>query len=193
MLNWESLQAACLSCTNCPLSQTRHNVVFGVGPRDAEVMFVGEGPGENEDLQGEPFVGAAGKFLDEMLSIIDLSRENCYITNIVKCRPPKNRDPMQTEQDSCISFLRAQTKLLKPKIIVCLGRIAAMRLIREDFKITREHGQWVKKGGFELMAMYHPAALLRDPARRPDAFEDLMSLREKARAVCEHTPLPEKL
>lgn len=123
MLNWESLQAACLSCTNCPLSQTRHNVVFGVGPRDAEVMFVGEGPGENEDLQGEPFVGAAGKFLDEMLSIIDLGRENCYITNIVKCRPPKNRDPMQTEQDACIGFLRAQTKLIQPKIIVCLGRI----------------------------------------------------------------------
>ena len=193
MLNWESLQTACLSCTSCPLSQTRHNVVFGVGPQDAEVMFVGEGPGENEDLQGEPFVGAAGKFLDEMLSIIDLGRENCYITNIVKCRPPRNRDPMQTEQDACISFLRAQTKLIQPKIIVCLGRIAAMRLIRENFKITREHGQWVKKGGFELMAMYHPAALLRDPTRRPDAFEDLMSLREKARAVCEHTPLPEKL
>ena len=130
MLNWESLQTACLSCTSCPLSQTRHNVVFGVGPQDAEVMFVGEGPGENEDLQGEPFVGAAGKFLDEMLSIIDLGRENCYITNIVKCRPPKNRDPMQTEQDACISFLRAQTKLIQPKIIVCLGRIAAMRLIR---------------------------------------------------------------
>ena len=124
MLNWESLQSACLSCTRCPLSQTRHHVVFGVGPQDAEVLFVGEGPGENEDLQGEPFVGAAGKFLDEMLTIIDLGRHNCYITNIIKCRPPKNRDPMQTEQDACIDFLRAQTKLLKPKIIVCLGRIS---------------------------------------------------------------------
>ena len=123
MLNWESLQTACLSCTSCPLSQTRHNVVFGVGPQDAEVMFVGEGPGENEDLQGEPFVGAAGKFLDEMLSIIDLGRENCYITNIVKCRPPRNRDPMQTEQDACIGFLRAQTKLIQPKIIGCLGHL----------------------------------------------------------------------
>ena len=147
MLNWESLQTACLSCTSCPLSQTRHNVVFGVGPQDAEVMFVGEGPGENEDLQGEPFVGAAGKFLDEMLSIIDLGRENCYITNIVKCRPPRNRDPMQTEQDACIGFLRAQTKLIQPKIIVCLGRIAAMRLIRPDFKISCEHGQFTEKGG----------------------------------------------
>ena len=147
MLNWESLQTACLSCTSCPLSQTRHNVVFGVGPQDAEVMFVGEGPGENEGLQGEPFVGAAGKFLDEMLSIIDLGRENCYITNIVKCRPPRNRDPMQTEQDACIGFLRAQTKLIQPKIIVCLGRIAAMRLIRPDFKISCEHGQFTEKGG----------------------------------------------
>ena len=187
MLNWESLQAACLSCTNCPLSQTRHNVVFGVGPRDAEVMFVGEGPGENEDLQGEPFVGAAGKFLDEMLSIIDLSRENCYITNIVKCRPPKNRDPMQTEQDSCISFLRAQTKLLKPKIIVCLGRIAAMRLIRPDFKLSREHGQFTEKGGILFTALYHPSALLRDESRRPATFTDLKTLQAKVREVCTRT------
>ena len=187
MLNWESLQTACLSCTSCPLSQTRHNVVFGVGPQDAEVMFVGEGPGENEDLQGEPFVGAAGKFLDEMLSIIDLGRENCYITNIVKCRPPRNRDPMQTEQDACIGFLRAQTKLIQPKIIVCLGRIAAMRLIKPDFKITREHGQWFEKNGFQMMAVYHPAALLRDPRRRPESFEDFKGLQQKINELCEHT------
>ena len=160
MLNWESLQTACLSCTSCPLSQTRHNVVFGVGPQDAEVMFVGEGPGENEDLQGEPFVGAAGKFLDEMLSIIDLGRENCYITNIVKCRPPRNRDPMQTEQDACIGFLRAQTKLIQPKIIVCLGRIAAMRLIRPDFKISCEHGRH---------PLHRALSPLRPPARRNQA------------------------
>lgn len=166
MLNWESLQTACLSCTSCPLSQTRHNVVFGVGPQDAEVMFVGEGPGENEDLQGEPFVGAAGKFLDEMLSIIDLGRENCYITNIVKCRPPRNRDPMQTEQDACIGFLRAQTKLIQPKIIVCLGRIAAMRLIRPDFKISCEHGQFTEKGGILFIRALSP---LRPPARRNQA------------------------
>ena len=187
MLNWESLQTACLSCTSCPLSQTRHNVVFGVGPQDAEVMFVGEGPGENEDLQGEPFVGAAGKFLDEMLSIIDLGRENCYITNIVKCRPPRNRDPMQTEQDACIGFLRAQTKLIQPKIIVCLGRIAAMRIIKPDFKITREHGQWFEKSGIQMMAVYHPAALLRDPRRRPETFEDFKSLQQKINELCEHT------
>lgn len=169
MLNWESLQTACLSCTSCPLSQTRHNVVFGVGPQDAEVMFVGEGPGENEDLQGEPFVGAAGKFLDEMLSIIDLGRENCYITNIVKCRPPRNRDPMQTEQDACIGFLRAQTKLIQPKIIVCLGRIAAMRLIRPDFKISCEHGQFTEKGGILFTASITPppSCATKPSARTP--------------------------
>ena len=184
MLNWESLQAACLSCTNCPLSQTRHNVVFGVGPRDAEVMFVGEGPGENEDLQGEPFVGAAGKFLDEMLSIIDLGRHNCYIANIVKCRPPQNRDPLPLEQDACIGYLERQLALLKPKIIVCLGRIAAMRLIKPDFRITKEHGQWFVRDGVAYMAMYHPSALLRDVSKRPETFTDLLSLRERAKGVC---------
>ena len=190
----QQLRQQCLSCENCPLAKTRHNVVFGVGVENAEVVFIGEGPGENEDLQGEPFVGKGGALLDKYLTAIDLSRDkNIYITNMVKCRPPQNRDPLGVEQDACIGYLREQVTLLRPKLIVCLGRIAAMRLIREDFKITREHGQWVKKGGFELMAMYHPAALLRDPARRPDAFEDLMSLREKVRAVCEHTPLPEKL
>ena len=184
MLNWDSLQSACLSCTRCPLSQTRHHVVFGVGPQDAEVLFVGEGPGENEDLQGEPFVGAAGKFLDEMLTIIDLGRHNCYITNIVKCRPPKNRDPMQTEQDACIDFLRAQTKLLKPKIIVCLGRIAATSLIREDFKITREHGQWFDIDGVKYMALYHPAALLRDQNKLPETFVDLKELHHAIAELC---------
>lgn len=192
--NFEELRENCLNCRRCGLCETRTNVVVGVGNPRSKVMFIGEGPGENEDLQGEPFVGRGGQLLDKMLAAVDLDRKtNVYIANIVKCRPPKNRDPLPEEQEACIGWLRNQVALIRPKIIVCLGRIAAMRLIRENFKITREHGQWVKKGGFELMAMYHPAALLRDPTRRPDAFEDLMSLREKARAVCEHTPLPEKL
>ena len=187
MLNWETLEAACKSCTKCPLCQTRHNVVFGVGPHDAEVFFIGEGPGEQEDLRGEPFVGPAGRLLDEMLSIIDLGRENCYIGNIVKCRPPHNRDPLQTEQDTCIDWLRAQTRLLRPKIIVCLGRIAAMKLIREDFKISREHGRWEQKGGIWFTALYHPSALLRDETKRPDTFRDLKSLQAKVQEVCTHT------
>ena len=191
MNDWETLRSSCLQCSACSLCQTRTNVVFGVGPQDAEVMFVGEGPGENEDLQGEPFVGAAGKFLDEMLSIIDLGRHNCYITNIVKCRPPHNRDPQQSEQESCMPFLRAQTKLIRPKIIVCLGRIAAGRLIREDFRITREHGQWTERGGIWFTALYHPSALLRDESKRPETFDDLKRLQKKVREVCTRT-LPQE-
>ena len=143
MLNWDGLKSVCADCTRCGLCETRHNVVFGVGKEDADIMFVGEGPGEQEDLKGQPFVGPAGKLLDDMLCIIDLSREtNCYIANIVKCRPPHNRDPLETEQDACIGYLRNQVALVKPKIIVCLGRIAAKRLIDADYRITRQHGQW---------------------------------------------------
>ena len=177
-MDWETLEQSCLECQKCDLCSQRKHVVFGVGPHDAEVLFVGEGPGQQEDLQGEPFVGAAGKFLDDMLSIIGLSRKNCYIANIVKCRPPHNRDPLAEEQDACMPWLRMQTKLLRPKIIVCLGRIAAMKLIREDFKITREHGQWTEKGGIQFTALYHPSALLRDESKRPETFRDLKKLRE---------------
>ena len=181
MMDWDNLEQACLNCTRCGLCDTRNNVVFGVGPRDADVMFVGEGPGEQEDLQGEPFVGPAGHLLDDMLSIIDLNRENSYIANIVKCRPPRNRDPLETEQEACIGYLRNQVALIKPKIIVCLGRIAAKRLIDPEFRITRQHGIWTEKNGVWMSAIYHPSALLRDVSKRPETFEDLLSLREKIR------------
>ena len=188
MLTWEGLEQACQSCQKCALADTRHNVVFGVGPRDAEVMMIGEGPGENEDLQGEPFVGRGGKLLDEMLELIDLDRtKNVYIANIVKCRPPQNRDPLNTEQDACIGYLRNQVALLRPKIIVCLGHIAAMRLIKPDFKISKEHGQWFEKAGVQMTALFHPAAILRDPRRRPETFEDLKKLQAKSREICTHT------
>ena len=188
-MDWNELKAACAQCRNCSLCEQRHHVVFGVGNEQAEVMFVGEGPGENEDLQGEPFVGAAGHLLDNMLEIIGLDRKGVYITNIVKCRPPHNRDPLNVEQDACIGYLRRQTMLLQPKIIVCLGRIAAMRLIRPDFKITREHGQWTEKSGVRMMALYHPSALLRDPDKRPETFEDLKELQRAIREICPNTPL----
>ena len=145
MPDWNSLERACRECTACQLCQRRTNVVFGVGNRNADILFVGEGPGEQEDLQGEPFVGAAGKLLDDMLSIIDLDRKQCYIANIVKCRPPGNRDPLEEEQDACVGYLWDQIALIRPKIIVCLGRIAATRLIRPDFRITREHGTWIEQ------------------------------------------------
>ena len=184
MMDWTELQNACASCTQCGLCDSRHNVVFGVGNIHADIMFVGEGPGEQEDLQGEPFVGRAGQLLDDMLSIIDLSRkENCYIANIVKCRPPQNRDPMEVEQDACIGYLENQIALVQPKILVCLGRIAAMRLIREDYRITREHGQWVEKDGIWMTAIYHPSALLRDVTKRPETFEDLLSIRKKLKSI----------
>lgn len=181
---WTAVQRECLQCTGCALCETRHNVVFGVGPETAKILFVGEGPGQQEDLSGIPFVGPAGHLLDEMLSIIDLGRHNCYITNIVKCRPPNNRDPMQSEQDACIGWLQKQIQLLQPKIIVCLGRIAAMRFIRSDYRITREHGQWVEKDGVWLTALFHPSALLRDQTKRPETFLDLKSLQAKVREVC---------
>ncbi len=184
---WEALEKECLSCRECSLCEARKNVVFGVGSRDAEVLFIGEGPGANEDEQGEPFVGRAGKLLDDMMAIIGLKRENVYIANIVKCRPPENRDPLGVEQDACIGYLRRQTALLRPKLIVCLGRIAAAKIIREDYKITREHGQWVEKNGVQMTAFYHPAALLRDPRKRPEAFDDLKGLQAKIKEVCEHT------
>lgn len=184
MLTWEQLQEKCMTCTGCGLCETRHNVVFGVGRQDTDILFVGEGPGEQEDLQGEPFVGPAGKLLDDMLSIIDLDRsENCYIANIVKCRPPRNRDPLETEQEACIGYLRNQVALIKPKIIVCLGRIAAKKLIDPDFRITRQHGQWFKRGDFWMMATFHPSALLRDVSKRPEAFDDLMALRAKMKEL----------
>lgn len=184
MHNWEALKADCAGCTRCALCETRHNVVFGVGNEHADILFVGEGPGEQEDLKGEPFVGPAGKLLDDMLRIIDLSREeNCYICNIVKCRPPHNRDPLETEQEACIGYLRNQVALVKPKMIVCLGRIAAKRLIDPDYRITRQHGQWVEKGGMWMTAIYHPSALLRDVTKRPETFGDLLSIREKAREL----------
>ena len=163
-------------------------MVFGQGVQTAEVLFVGEGPGQSEDEQGLPFVGRSGQLLDKYLFAIDLDRsKNCYIANIVKCRPPHNRDPLETEQDACIGYLRNQVALVKPKIIVCLGRIAAMRLIQPDFKITREHGQFIEKGGILFTALYHPSALLRDETKRPDTFSDLKALQAKVREVCTRT------
>lgn len=187
MKDWDALYEECIHCQKCGLAETRTNVVFGEGARDAEVMFIGEGPGEQEDRTSRPFVGRAGQLLDDMLAMIDLKREKVFIGNMVKCRPPQNRDPLNIEQEACIGYLRNQVALLKPKIIVCLGRIAAMKLIKEDFKITREHGQWIEKAGVWMMAMYHPSALLRDPRKRPESFEDLKSLQAKIREVCVRT------
>ena len=186
-MDLEMLKKDCLSCRGCALCETRRNVVFGVGKPNAEVMFIGEGPGEQEDKLGEPFVGRAGQLLDDMLEMIDLDRSKVYIANMVKCRPPKNRDPLNIEQEACAHWLRKQIELVNPRIIVCLGRISALKFIKEDFKITREHGQWFIKDGVMIMAMYHPAALLRDTSKRPETFEDLVKLRQAIRDYCTDT------
>ena len=184
---WEQLRAACDGCRRCELGNTRHKLVFGVGLQTSPVLFVGEGPGQQEDLQGEPFVGAAGHLLDEMLSIIDLGRHNCYIANIVKCRPPGNRDPKPEEQAACIGWLQEQMRLIGPKLVICLGRIAAGALIEPNYRITRQHGQWFDRDGRRWMATYHPSALLRDPGKRPEAFMDLRALRKEIRERCSRT------
>ena len=176
-----------MNCQRCGLCEKRQHVVFGGGNPQAEIMLIGEGPGQFEDEQGIPFVGPAGQLLDDMLEIIHLDRSKLYITNIVKCRPPGNRDPLATEQAACMDYLRQQTALIRPKIIVCLGRIAATALIREDFRITKEHGEWFQKGGIAMTAIYHPAALLRDQSKRPATFLDLKSIQQKIRELCSHT------
>lgn len=184
---WEALKQECAACRGCALADTRTNVVFGTGSETAEVLLIGEGPGQHEDEQGIPFVGNAGKLLDDMLEMIHLDRSKVYIANVVKCRPPNNRDPLNVEKDACIGYLRRQSALLRPKIIVCLGRVAAKAIIKEDFKITQEHGLWFQRGGVEMTAIYHPSALLRDETHRPETFVDLKSIQAKIRALCDNT------
>ena len=176
MAKLDTLAAQCQGCMACELSRTRTNLVFGDGNENAKLMFVGEGPGEQEDLQGIPFVGRAGKLLDDMLGMFDLSRADVYIANIVKCRPPKNRDPLPEERDACYPWLQRQIELISPRLLVCLGRIAAMRFIDPQYRITQQHGQWIARDGMEITAIYHPAALLRDPRRRPEAFDDMKEI-----------------
>ncbi len=176
----DELREEALGCRRCGLCETRTNVVFGVGVPTARVMLIGEGPGENEDLLGEPFVGRSGQLMDKMLAYVGLSRKsNIYIANMVKCRPPKNRDPSPGEVETCMPWLREQIELIAPDIIVCVGRIAAISIIDPQFKVTRQHGQFIPRDGRLYMGTFHPAALLRNPHSKPDALEDLLALRRK--------------
>ncbi len=178
-MSLNEIENKCKNCTHCDLYKSKINTVFGSGPADAKLMFVGEAPGETEDLNGVPFVGKAGKLFDKFLFAVEIDRSDVYITNILKCRPPKNRDPLPEEQDMCIGWLREQVRLIRPKLIVCLGRISAMRLIKPDFKITQEHGRWFEKGGYQMCAVYHPSLLLRDPHKREDMLIDMKAVRDK--------------
>ena len=177
----DEVKRSCETCEKCALAKSKTNTVFGTGNERATLMFVGEAPGGDEDRSGIPFVGRAGKLLDLYLEAVGILRDEVYIANILKCRPPQNRDPDASEAENCFPYLKEQIRCIKPKIIVCLGRIAAKRLINPDFRITREHGTWVKKGNVWMSAIYHPSALLRDLSKRPETFDDLISLREKIR------------
>ena len=182
-MDWNELEKLCLGCRRCKLAGGRRQVVIGDGNRQADIMLIGEGPGRQEDEQGLPFVGAAGQLLDKMLAAIGLNRDLVYIANVVKCRPPGNRDPEEDEKEACLPLLRWQVSLVRPKIIVCLGRISAQEIIKPDFRITREHGIWTERKGFALIATYHPSALLRDPSKKRAAYEDLLKILARAREL----------
>lgn len=162
---WDDIEQHVAACTCCPLSWTRYRPVMGRGSRQTDLMLIAEAPGGQEDRQGMPFVGRSGEVLDSLLRECGLSRDEIYITNILKCHPPGNRDPEEKEKDACFPYLKYETFLLKPRIIVCLGRIAAQRIISPDFKITRQHGTWVCRKNCALTATYHPSAILRDPSK----------------------------
>lgn len=187
-MTWEELENSCQNCNKCALGAKKTNLVFGVGNRNADIMFIGEAPGRSEDAEGIPFVGAAGKHLDKFLKAAGLERDDVYIANILKCRPEGNRDPSPEEQDACIGYLREQVRLINPKLIVCLGRISAMRLIKPDFKITREHGEFFRRGNFIVTAVYHPAALLRDPAKNKAMYLDMKKISAFAKEFICQTP-----
>lgn len=178
-MDFEGLKAKCMICRDCGLCETRTNVVFGDGDPGAKLMFIGEGPGQNEDLTGIPFVGKAGQLLDKMLAAVEIDREKVYIANMVKCRPPRNRDPESEEIETCIKYLREQVRLISPRMIVCLGRIAACRLISPDFLVTKQHGLWIDKGNIRFMGTFHPSALLRNPMQKPEAFEDFIKIKQE--------------
>ncbi|MBQ8215385.1 MAG: uracil-DNA glycosylase [Clostridia bacterium] len=184
-MNLDELKKGCEACRKCALGSSRKNSVFERGSRQAKLMLVGEAPGGKEDETGIPFVGAAGQLLDKYLEAVGIDREEVYICNILKCRPPQNRDPLPEEQEACMDHLRAQVRQVKPRMIVCLGRIAAMRLISPDYKITKEHGVFQKKGNFLITAVYHPSALLRDPSKKEDMLKDMLRIAEEYKKIKE--------
>ena len=186
--HFDALRETVLNCTACRLCEGRTKVVFGAGNPNAKVMVIGEGPGREEDLRGEPFVGRSGQLMDKMLAHVGLTREkNIFIANMVKCRPPENRDPRPDEVEVCMNYLREQVRLIRPKIIVCMGRVAAISLIDHNFKVTQQHGQFIEKNGVLMMGTYHPAALLRSPSNKPAALQDMLNLQQKIMEICPET------
>jgi uracil-DNA glycosylase family 4 len=178
--NWEELEEVVKQCRKCRLCETRKNVVFGVGNREADIMFIGEGPGADEDTQGEPFVGKAGKLMNMAFDMLGVKREEVYIANIVKCRPPNNRNPQDDEAENCLDYLRNQVILVKPKIIVLLGSVALKNVLGKEYGITASRGKWLERKGILYMPTWHPAALLRDENKKIDFWKDLKLVKQKA-------------
>lgn len=173
---WEELEVACKNCNKCKLCTNRHNVVIETGNRNAKIMFIGEGPGADEDLQGTPFVGKAGKLMDKAFEGIGIKREEVYIANIVKCRPPNNTNPEYEEADACKEYLESQVNLVKPEIIVLLGSVALKNILGKEYGITASRGKWFEKDGIKYLPTFHPAALLRDETKKIDFWNDLKKL-----------------
>lgn len=184
MYNWDELEAFVNNCRHCPLCETRRHAVMGRGNHNADIMFIAEAPGKKEDEEGIPFVGPAGQIFDELLQKCNLTREEIYITNILKCHPPGNRDPQELEKERCFRYLQYETYLLKPRIIVCLGRVAAQRIISSDFRITRQHGTWTTRKDCALTAVYHPSALLRDPSKYDMTLQDFKEIVRQRDNMC---------
>lgn len=177
--NWEELEASIINCNKCKLCENRTNIVFGSGNKDAQIMFIGEGPGADEDKEGNPFVGKAGKLMDKALDGLGISREELYIANIVKCRPPSNRVPQEDEAEACLDYLRNQVILVKPKIIVLLGSTALKNILGSEYSITAQRGKWIERKGILYMPTWHPAALLRDENKKIEFWNDIKEVSKK--------------
>ena len=180
---WEELENSIKNCQKCNLCKARQNIVFGLGNKNATIMFIGEGPGADEDRLGEPFVGRAGKLMNMAFKMVGINRENVYIANIVKCRPPQNRNPKEDEATACLDYLRNQVVLVKPKIIVLLGSVALKNILGKEYGITASRGKWIEKKGITYMPTWHPAALLRDENKKIDFIKDLMLVTERVNQV----------
>ena len=178
---WEELEQSIIDCKKCKLCNNRTNIVFGTGNREADIMFIGEGPGGDEDIKGEPFVGKAGQLMDKAFEGLGIDRNKVYIANIVKCRPPNNRDPEADESEACLNYLRNQVLLVKPKIIVLLGRIALQNILGKECSITKMRGKWVEQKGIIYMPTWHPAALLRDENKKIEFWMDLKEVIKKSK------------
>ena len=181
--NWEELENCVKNCRKCRLCEKRNNVVFGVGDKNTDVMFIGEGPGADEDRLGEPFVGKAGQLMDKAFQALEIHRDKVYIANIVKCRPPQNRNPQDDEAEACLNYLRNQVILVKPKIIVLLGSVALKNILGKEYGITASRGKWVEKKGILYMPTWHPAALLRDENKKIDFVKDLKEVQNKFQTI----------